>query len=697
MPTLNINGRRVKVDDSFLSLTPEQQNATVDEIASQLGEVPQDTGQEQAVSKGARQPAATAEQPDAGSGSYVDAGVTWLDNAISGIPVIGPSIKQGSDWLGSQAIGLFTGEDPQAIRQGVQERRQVRDEQYPASALSGNLAGNLAAIGGVGATAAGAEALGMTGAKLLPRVARSAGSSALISGSDTAARGGGAEEIAGSAAIGAGAGAAIPAVGEGVKRLLSAAGSKIYPMINAARNPQGEAARRVGMAISRDAASAPEAMLSASDEAVARANNIPLTNVDRGGETTRSLARSVANQSPEARQTIEKVASDRFGAQSYRAGEFIRRLTNGNVDDLGMQDAIRETARFVNKPAYDRAFSHRNAQQLFTPGLQDLMQSPSVRRAVAKVPRRSADRAAVEGFKEIGNPFTINSKGAYVLRRKANGEMVTPTLQFWDQVKRNLDSEIGKAGRAGDNAMKADLTALKNKLVGELDTAVPQYAAARRGAASYFGAEDAIEAGRKFATTPRSVPEAKKAFEKFTGVEKSGFAIGYASELIDRIKASGDRMNVINSVFKSQSARESMELVFGAQKVKEIEAYVRVEDIVDRLRGAMGNSTTARQLQELGLAAGQAGAGGLGGYMITGDWKGALAGAALPRAGRYVSDRVNANVMASMAKLLAADSAGALKMAVQQAAAKPAYMQALEVYGSALGAPSRAIAASGAQ
>lgn len=40
MPTLNINGQRVKVDDSFLSLTPEQQNATVDEIASQLGNIP---------------------------------------------------------------------------------------------------------------------------------------------------------------------------------------------------------------------------------------------------------------------------------------------------------------------------------------------------------------------------------------------------------------------------------------------------------------------------------------------------------------------------------------------------------------------------------------------------------------------------------------------------------------------------------
>ncbi|KRA00233.1 hypothetical protein ASD64_01270 [Mesorhizobium sp. Root157] len=37
MATLTINGRRVKVDDSFLSLTPEQQNSTVDEIAQSLG------------------------------------------------------------------------------------------------------------------------------------------------------------------------------------------------------------------------------------------------------------------------------------------------------------------------------------------------------------------------------------------------------------------------------------------------------------------------------------------------------------------------------------------------------------------------------------------------------------------------------------------------------------------------------------
>ncbi len=37
MPVLNIEGRRVTVDDSFLALSPEQQNATVDEIAASIG------------------------------------------------------------------------------------------------------------------------------------------------------------------------------------------------------------------------------------------------------------------------------------------------------------------------------------------------------------------------------------------------------------------------------------------------------------------------------------------------------------------------------------------------------------------------------------------------------------------------------------------------------------------------------------
>ncbi len=631
----------------------------------------------------------TQQAPEPGSSmqDYINAGMTWLEGA-GDLPVLGPALTGISDFIGSNVSGLVTGEDPAQIRADVQARREARKEQYPLSNVSGQIAGTLATMGGVGATAAGAEALGMTGAKLLPRVARSAGSNALISGADTAARGGDIGEVAASSTLSGGIGAAIPVAGRAIERGISAAADRIYPTVNAALRPEQEAARRVGSALMRDTAANPASVMNAADEATARSAGVPIVNADRGGETTRALARSVANQSPEARETISRVAQDRFSSQSQRATDFIRKLTGGDADDLAARETIRETARHVNKPAYDRAFSRPEAQAMWNEGFSTLMQAPAMRTAARMATTRGANRAAVEGFRPVSNPFTVAEDGSFVLRANADGSRAMPTLQFWDQTKRNLDGMIGKAQRAGDNPLVADLTAIKNALVRQLDGAVPSYKAARQGAAAFFDAEDALDAGRKFAVSPRSIPEARKALERFTPPERKAFATGFASELIDRIKAAPDRANVISSYFKSDAARESMEMAFGKAKAKEIEAYVRVEDLADRLRGAMGNSTTARQLAEMGLAAG---AGGIGGYALTGDWKGALAGAVVPRATRYASQQVEGKVMQRMASMLMSDKRGNLQLAVQAAARNPGYMRALEDLGNALAVPARSM------
>lgn len=623
-----------------------------------------------------------AQQPD---GSYGDAATTWLEHAISDLPVVGPYIQKGSDYLGTEVYGRLTGQDPAQMRADIDKRRAARTENNPASAFSGGLAGNLAAFGGAGATATGARALGMEGATFAGRVANSARSSGAIAASDSLARGGDWVDTVKSGVIGVGTGTAIPVIGAGVRLGVGAVGDKIAPTIGAIRNAPKEAERRFGLAVKRDQSAGPSAIVGASDEAVARQAGVPLLNVDRGGETTRALARSVANQSPEARAVIEKTASDRFAGQSQRAAEFIRRLTGGAVDDVGYQQTIRDTARYVNKPAYDKAYNSPAAQDMWNAELQQLMQAPAVQKAARGATTRGANRAAASGYEPVKNPF-VEQNGRFFIRVEQDGTIHRPTLQFWDQVKRNLDSDIGVAQRAGDKTHAADLMALKSKLVEVMDRTVPAYRQARTGAASYFGAEDAIEAGKKFANTPRSIPEAKVAYAKFTGPEKAGFQTGYASELIDRIKASGDRMNVINSVFKSQAAREQMEMVFGPQKLREIEAYVRVEDLADRLRGAMGNSTTARQLVELGIGAG-------GGFAVSGgDWKGALTGAAAAKGARYLGQRIDDKVMQQIAKLLISDDPAALKRAVSNASISPAYMQKLEELGRLIGAPARGAA-----
>jgi hypothetical protein len=245
---------------------------------------------------------------------------------------------------------------------------------------------------------------------------------------------------------------------------------------------------------------------------------------------------------------------------------------------------------------------------------------------------------------------------------------------------------ISRAERGGDMTYAGDLKALRGQLLQLTDNAVPEYAAARRGAAAFFDAEDALDAGRSFANRPRTIPEAKRAFQSFSPAERSAFATGYASEVIDRIKAAGDRTNVINSVFKSQASRESMEMVFGPQRMKEIEAYVRVEDLADRLRGAMGNSTTARQLVELGI-------GGGAGFAVTGgDWTGALAGAAVARGARNLGQRVDNRVMQRVAEMLVSDDPAMIQRAIKEATKSNAFMGALEDLGTALAAPARGTA-----
>lgn len=601
---------------------------------------------------------------------------------IGDTPIVGPALLGLAERGAAGLTSLINGSDYGQNVEQAQRTVQAAQEQNPYSRMAGGVAGNVAAMAGLGSTAAGARALGMTGPSLLSRAGMSSLSSGVISGADTAVRGGDASDIVNSTAIGAGVGGAIPLVGAGIRRGLEAVGDYVYPFVNAVRNPAQEAQRRVGVAMTRDATANPGMVMNQADEAVAAANNIPLANVDRGGETTRALARSVANQSPEARASIENLASDRFGAQSQRAMDFVRRLTGGNADDLAYQETIRQAARQANGPAYRAAYSDPAAQQVFTPRIQQLMQSPTFRRAVDMVPRKSADRGAVNGAREIPNPFTQNSQGAYVLRQRADGTLVSPNLEFWDHVQRNLRSFSDKAARAGDNTTASEIGALRQTLNGELDTAVPTFNAARRGAAAFFGADDAIDAGRQFANSPRAIPEATRAFQRFNANERQAFATGYASELIDKIRASPDRSNVINSVFRNQAARESMELVFGPQRARQIEAYVRVEDLVDRLRGAMGNSTTARQLVELGI-------GGGAGYASTGDWRGAIGGAMLARGARFVGQRADARVMESVGRLLTQDNPGAMRAAIQQAARNPAYMQALERIGNALAAPVR--------
>lgn len=695
MATLNIGGRKVKVDDSFTQMTPEQQNAAVEEIAASLNisAAPQ-PGNVEASSPEFEDAMSSASQKSQFAGGPVTprdqqqqpmrpdlAGATaaTLAGAVEGIPVVGPFIQNASDALVGAGATLMGGDYDQTV-EGLRTRRQQLQDANPIADIAGQLAGGVGAFGAASKVAGGAAALGLEG-NLGQRVLNSAVSSGGISAADAMVRDG---DVLQAAGIGAGVGAAIPVVGAIAGGVTRAIGNKVRPTVQSVLDPAEEASRQAGVAFRRDLASAPESVVNSTDEAVARQAGIPLTNADRGGETVRALTRSVANQSPEARGAIQKVADDRFVGQGSRATEFIRRLTGGNADDLGYQQAIKDTARKVNEPRYRAAYNDPKAAAVWTPQIRQLMQSPRFLNAIRQAESRGADKAAISGYRAVKNPFDFRTDGSIGLKVNADGSRALPSLEFWNQVKRNIDGQIDQATRGAkpDRTLVADLTQIKNILVSTLDDTVPAYGVARKGAASFFGAEDALDAGRQFANSMRAVPEAKRAFAQFSAAERKAFQTGYASELIDKITATRDRSNVVDQVFGNQSRREMIQLVFGPAKAKELEAYVRVEALADRLRGAMGNSTTARQLMELGI-------GGGAGFALSGDWQGALTGAALARGSRYAGEKVNARVMEHLGRLLTSQDPAALQKAVFNAAHSEEWMKALAVIEQRLGIATR--------
>lgn len=665
MATLTVNGRKVKVDDSFLSLPPDQQEATVNEIAASLG---QGGGVTKLQGKVADLPSRQPERPNLVNSTLA---------TVNGLSASVPFLQNVTDAIGG-SVAQLTGGD---YGQYVDRQKAIREglaQSAPLARLSGEIGGTVAGLGGIGATKIGAEALGMTGSfgkQLLNSTLSSAG----LSTADALSRGQTGGEALVSGALGAGVGFATPIASAGVRTVGKALSDRVLKPILTMINPDNAVTANLGRAVT--AARNTGDMLTAADEAVAGKAGIPVLNADRLGAPGRRLARTASNIDSEAGSRFSRIIEDRFKGQGIRAENFVKTVMGGATDDLALKDALRTAADKSNSMAYGKAFADPRARAIWNQPIADLMQSNSFLQAVKAAESMGTDMAAISGVKAVRNPFEFLPDGGVTLKVNADGSRALPSLQFWNQVKRALDRQIDAvkptAVGGGNRTEWSNLTQIKQKLVQALDAAVPSYAEARSGAAAFFGADDAIDAGRKAVTMSKQVPELERAVKAFKPAEKDAAAVGYASEMIDMIRAAGDNRNLmITNLFNSPSGRSRNALFLGEGRARELEAYVRVETLVDALRGAVkGNSSTAEQL----IAAGAVGT-GVG--LATGDWQsgltvGALAGLGM-NALKAGGKRVDENVMRMVAEALLSPDPKMLDRAIKNATLSQQHMNALD-------------------
>lgn len=512
----------------------------------------------------------------------------------------------------------------------IDEQIRRSTEQNPISSVVGEIGGGLLSAGA--AVKGGLTLAGRLGpnAGLAKRTAAGGAEAAAyggLYGFNDAENGNRLENAAVSAGMGAVGGAALPALGAAARKTASGVRSVV--------SPSSEAQKRVQGALSRDSG---QKVLNPADEAAAAMNAQGLINVDRGGETTRALARAASNVAPDARATIQRVAEDRFTSQSDRAVGVIKRIA-GDVDDIAIKDGIVSAARVANKTNYNKAYAYNF-------GKQHPMELDALLPRVPAAAMRDAMKIAKAEGRAFGKQLVASiddNTDTVVFSRK-------PSFEELDYIQRGLRAATDAEYRKGAGNVGAAYKELRKELLGVMDGSNPYFKQARAGAAQAFGAEDALEAGKKFMKATRNTPEMQQALKTMSAKEKNLFKAGFASEMIDKVNSVNDRSNAIRSMFQSPEMRAKLTQTFGQAKAREFEAFVRVEVAMDALRGAMGNSTTARQLAEMGLVGGgNAVAGGYG--IATGDWRAAGIAGGLTAA-RYGKSKIDEAVMREIAEIL---------------------------------------------
>lgn len=190
----------------------------------------------------------------------------FAGNALDGLPVVGPAIRSGVEHARAGVDSLVNGTPFAQELAEAQGSAKANTENYPATAITGSIAGGV--LGTVPLLAAAPVAMGVKGASLAGRAIAATTSGGALGATDAAVRSGGdLNQTLVGGGIGAGLGAAGPLVAKGIGKVADglasrgadravAAASKAAPSSAALKEQSGELytkAREAGVIVKPEA------------------------------------------------------------------------------------------------------------------------------------------------------------------------------------------------------------------------------------------------------------------------------------------------------------------------------------------------------------------------------------------------------------------------------------------------------------
>jgi hypothetical protein len=339
-----------------------------------------------------------------------------------------------------------------------------------------------------------------------------------------------------------------------------------------------------------------------------------LMGMDFLGRRGQRLAKDAANLSGDVSARMRDELDQRQSGQRDRIANTINGTFENGLDDPdSIEQRLRQAYDGEVAAKYNTADANPNGAHIWTENLQRVLSTSHGQAALKDAITRSADDATLKG-QEFAEPvFERGSDGLMQYRgmRNSAGD-VDPnatglSFRFWDSVKKTLDDIASVAFRAGDKSAGAGPSTSARMLRDEIDAVVPEYREARAGASAYFGAGDAMEAGRKYAGNIGSTAtvQMRKGMRAMGPAERQMFQQSFASEMLAKLDRKGDGANLVRD-FDTPASRKKIAEVLGDHAAGAIEAAIRREKIMRISRDALsrGSDTAANMLSNAALGAG---------------------------------------------------------------------------------------------
>jgi hypothetical protein len=571
MATLTVNGVKVTVDDSFRNLSPEQQEATVNEIAGSLKSQPQ-------------QSAASKQLDD-----YYSSGI--YSGSMNPLGPIARSIDAGATGI-RDAVTFGFGDEIF----GGGDRQEALRESNPVASTVGNIAGGIAGANAL--TSAGILPTLGQNASLLSRVGVGAGEGFALGslyGLGSGQDGERAQSALINGSIGGVAGGAFPLISQG----LPAAIRNFRD-----RSAQNEVARQAGVSpeVARQLANTLDAdgtlgtvgrsnMAAAGNEAMLadagpNARAILDTSIQRGGPGA-VLARN---------RIDERVARDAAA------------LNTALDNSLGAPEGVTAARTAIREgSAGTRGASYNQAYETPIDYASDLGQNleAMVRNRVPGSVVSQANRLMqLEGNQSQQILARIGDDGSVVFER-------LPDVRQLDYITRALnqaaESGEGAGALGGQTTLGRAYQGLARDIRGTLRQAVPEYGAALEAAADPIRRSQAVDLGSRLLSPGLRRDQLAEAVDGYSAAERDALAQGVRSYIDDTIAnvtrtvqdGNTDAREAYRAIrdLSSRANREKLITALGQQRAEPL--FEEVDRVAQsfNLRGSVAENskTFARQ------------------------------------------------------------------------------------------------------